>query len=150
MTRRRYTQEDIDAIVNGFLGMTLPRAQWNHHAHVINAFWHHYHYEFEEALAQMRSKIRQYNEAVGIRNTAMSGYHETLTVFWMRLTKNFMIMHADHPLVDVINKFIKRHPDKELPLQYYEKELLFSVKARSRWVNGNLKQIKLNDRRRIG
>jgi hypothetical protein len=146
MTKRRYTQEDIDVIVAGFHDMTLPKAQWNHHAHVINAFWYHYHYDFEEALAQMRSKIRRYNEAVGIRNTAMSGYHETLTVFWMRLTKNFATMHADHALVDVINQFIKRYPDQELPLKYYEKELLFSSEARSRWINGNLRQIKLKDR----
>ena len=60
----------------------MPRSEWTHAAHVTVAAWH----VFEQgaaALDRVRAGILQYNAAVGLVSTPDSGYHETITRFWV-------------------------------------------------------------------
>ena len=41
----------------------------------------------EEATSRIREGIQHYNRSVGTINSDHSGYHETLTVFWMAIVK---------------------------------------------------------------
>ncbi|WP_394993495.1 hypothetical protein [Emticicia sp.] len=50
---------------------------------MISELWHVANFDYDEALAQMQVGIRTYNEASGGTNTDSSGYHETITVFWI-------------------------------------------------------------------
>ncbi|MEL6672050.1 MAG: hypothetical protein AAFR61_07650 [Bacteroidota bacterium] len=128
---------DIEQLVQAFINRTLPATAWTHEAHLLVAFWHNWTYEYAEALALVRERIRAYNEAVGTANTDTSGYHETLTVFWMRLTRNFLEEHPDWPLEKAVQEFLQSpHADKQLPLTFYDRKVLFSVKARKEWVEG--------------
>ena len=62
---------------------TLPRPLWTHAAHLAIGAWHLLSYDENEAIQRVRTGIRHYNECAGIQNTADSGYHETLTRFWL-------------------------------------------------------------------
>ena len=42
------------------------------------------------ALSQLRQGITRYNESVGTANTDSSGYHETLTSFYVDLIARFL------------------------------------------------------------
>ena len=83
----------------------------------------------DEALPRMRDAIRRFAAAAG----ASQKYHETITVLWMRLLADVKARGASGELADVL----RAHPalaDKELPLQYYSRERLFSDEARAAWV----------------
>src|SRR5213076_1032724 len=75
----------IDLFVDAFFHHTLSRAQWTHAAHVTLAAALLYSAEVATVLPRVRNAIQSYNEAVGTMNTDNSGYHETLTVFWLRV-----------------------------------------------------------------
>ena len=85
-TNNREVQELIDQ----FDKKTLPKSNWTHAAHLTVGLYHVYHGTFHEAHCLVKSKIITYNEATGTANTPSSGYHETLTVFWLTIINKFL------------------------------------------------------------
>lgn len=143
---KKYTATDISNLVHQFTNQTLPKVEWTHEAHIIVAFWHNVNYDFETALNTIRLKIIAYNEAVETPNTEDSGYHETLTVFWMMLTKNYVFANPHLEIQDLINNFLSSpNAQTSITFEYYTKAILFSKAARKSWINGDLKPIKIMD-----
>ena len=61
-------------------------------------------------------------------------YHETITELWMRLLAD---ARSALPAPCELAELLSRRPElanKELPLEYYSPERLFSDEARARWV----------------
>lgn len=115
---------------------------------MIVAFWHNSNYDFIKALKLVRSKIKAYNLAVGTPNTDSSGYHETLTIFWMLTTKVFILDKAHLSLEQKIIHFLKSDfASKHYPLIFYSREVLFSKEARKKWIDGDKQtlQDKMNE-----
>jgi hypothetical protein len=133
---------DILALVRGFEARTLPRAEWTHAAHLTVALWYLLQYDWPEAVERVRAGIRSYNEAHGIRATPTGGYHETLTVFWLRAVRAFLDddRNEARSLVALANELVER-ADKNLPLRHYTRERLFSPEARVTWVEPDLKPL---------
>src|ERR1700694_1395200 len=80
----------LSTFLEAFESGTLPKAEWTHAAHLKMACLYLHRMSFEEALVRIRRGIRHYNECQGVENSATSGYHETLTVFWCRIVSGFM------------------------------------------------------------
>ena len=79
----------------------------------------------------MRDGIHWLNDRHGTPNTDTSGYHETLTVFWLKQIWNFLDDRHDVKNLEVLaNELIERFNDPDLPLRYYSREALFSAEAR--------------------
>lgn len=136
------TTQQIEQLVSAFIQRTLPAPEWTHQAHIIVALWHNWHFDFDTAFKLVKNNIIAYNEAVGTPNTEISGYHETLTRFWMVLTSNFLLENNFPSLPLAYHAFIDSpYAGKEVPLTYYSKELLFCPEARQAWVNGDLQSI---------
>ena len=118
------------AFARAFESGDVTPTQFDHRAHVRVA-WVYLH-EAEtpaEALARMREAIRRFAAAAG----AAQKYHETITVLWMRLLEDVRAGGASGELAEVL----AAHPelaDKDLPLQYYSRERLFSDEARGAWI----------------
>ena len=137
---RNISATEINELVDKFTNHTLPKKEWNHQAHIIVAFWHHENYDFDTALAIVRQKIKSYNISVGTLNTDDSGYHETLTVFWMIVTKNFLLRHPELDMANTCQRFLQsEYASPSYPLEYYTKAVLFSKTARKTWVVGDIK-----------
>jgi hypothetical protein len=83
-----------EALVAAFLARTLPKVAWTHVAHLRVGLWHVRRFGEEGALARLRDGIRAYNESVGTANTDSPGYHETLTVFYVRIIADFIEREA--------------------------------------------------------
>lgn len=133
---------DIGMLVRQFQTRVLPKTLWTHQAHIQVAFWYNWHYPFAEALPLVRAGIRNYNEAVGTPNTDESGYHETLTVYWMRVTRSFLADHPEMVMDQALAAFLKTEDSRtSSPFRYYTKELLFSKAARHQWVDGDLQPV---------
>lgn len=132
MTYTQLTEKDILDLLYQFESCTLPKSAWTHEAHLIVAIAYNQLYGKTAALERARKNIRRYNEAVGTLNTEHSGYHETITRFWIWLADCFLQMQENKSLAAACNAFIRsRYIDKELPLRYYSRGLLFSVEART-------------------
>jgi hypothetical protein len=136
------TTEDVLSLVRRFDDRTLPREEWTHAAHLTVALWHLLQYDWPEAVARVRLGIQRYNAAHGIRTTPTGGYHETLTLFWMRHVRSFLEAGRNEArsLVALAND-LADSADKSLPLKHYTRELLFSTEARAAWVEPDLKPL---------
>ncbi len=136
------TADEIICVVRGFESCTLQWSAWTHGAHLTIALWYLLHDDFEEALLRVRAGIKRFNRANGVVTTRERGYHETLTVFWLRAVRAFLdeSYREAQSLVSLANELIES-ADKNLPLEYYSRELLFSREARLRFVEPDLKSL---------
>jgi hypothetical protein len=138
--------EEIFALVRRFNDCTLPRAEWTHAAHLTIALWHLLEYDWTEAAGRVRRGIRRYNAAHGVAPTPTGGYHETLTLFWLRAVRAYLDSGRNEArsLVSLANELVATH-DKGLPLEYYTRGRLFSPEARASWVEPDLKPLGPDD-----
>lgn len=133
------TEQEINELVIQFQQKTLPLSEWTHQAHLITAIWHLMNYTPEEATCYLRSGIITYNAATGGINGPQNGYHETLTLFWIKAVAGFIQRHQGADLATVCQRFLaSEYALSSFPLKYYSRELLFSTKARAFWVEPDL------------
>ena len=131
------------SLILEFNNRTLKTENWTHQAHIIVAMWHTMNFDFNTAVILMRDKIKAYNTSVGTQNSDNSGYHETLTIFWMNLAKSFLLANDSLQFEESCNAFLKSSKaSKGYSLNYYSKEILFSKKARKEYIKPDLKPIK--------
>ncbi|BAZ37954.1 hypothetical protein NIES4101_38800 [Calothrix sp. NIES-4101] len=136
-----YSVSKIENLVTAFHNYSLPRSEWNHAAHLTIALWYLMHDEQNEAVNKIRDRIQKYNAVNGIQNTQDSGYHETLTLFWMQIIHKYLLnVEAQSSLVELANQLID-NCDKNLPLKYYSQDLLMSWDARIKWIEPDLNRI---------
>lgn len=126
----------LHSFINNFEAGTLPREEWTHYAHLTMALWYLYHYSEEEAARRIREGILSYNAATGIVSTPTSGYHETLTLFYTHIVKNFVATSKPNVSLEIlVHEMLKSDiADREYPLRFYSKERLFAPEARAAWV----------------
>ena len=122
---------EVDALVQGFEAASLSPSEFSHHAHMAVALSYVSCMPEEAALGKMRACVQKFAEAHGKSQL----YHETLTVFWMRLLSHLSrIYRVDLPLWARINLIIERWGTR-LPVEaHYSPELIRSDAARSGWV----------------
>lgn len=134
---------EIDTIVHGFQWCTLPRERWTHAAHLTIALWYHLRLPWPDAEKLIRAGIKRFNTAHGIIATPTGGYHETMTLFWVRMVREYLdaVRAEKLSVLTLFNKLIERYGRKELPLEYYTRERLMSVEARANWVEPDLKEL---------
>ncbi len=137
------TNEEALELVRGFESCTLPFERWTHGAHLTVALWYLLRHPLEEATHRIREGIKSYNAANGIIQARERGYHETLTLFWIKTVSNYLKeAESDKAsLVSLANRLIACCGDKNLPLKYYSRELLFSWEARTAWVEPDLRNL---------
>lgn len=132
------------AIAEAFIARRLPKADWTHEAHLRVGLWHRLQMPAEATLTALRDRIRRYNEATGVANTPTSGYHETMTRFYVIVIDRF-VASADvsRELDDLADALIAQWGDRTLPLRYYSRERLFSAEARRGWIDPDVAPIDL-------
>jgi hypothetical protein len=91
----------------------------------------------------MREGVRRYNEATGGKNTEDSGYHETLTRFWIAVAGAFLAARPDGEapsarIAALVNHFGAR---RELFREYYSFDVVGSREARRGWMAPDLKPL---------
>jgi len=136
--------ERISSFINSFEDCSLPKPMWTHKAHFIVGLWYSIHYEQEEALNKIRENIKKYNVSKRVMNTESTGYHETVTVFYLWAINKFLLENAYENKLDIrlFQDLLESYvTDKEYPFKYYSKELLSSKKAKEGLVNPDLKEL---------
>lgn len=120
---------EVVEMVRRFERCDWPYSRWTHRAHLGVALCYLQAYPFEEALARIRHHIPKYNRSCG----DAAGYHDTLTVLFMRRVQRYL---RDRPgalsLLDAIEE-LAEICDMRWPLRYFSPERLWSAEARAGW-----------------
>ena len=136
------TDEEVNLLAKAFEERTLPKSEWTHAAHMVVGLYYCYHNPLGVAKNLMSDGIYWLNDAHGTPNTETSGYHETITVFWLRTIYNFVENSGrEHGLAALANNLLAFCSDPHLPLKYYSRELLFSTEARLNYVEPDLEDL---------
>jgi len=130
----------LDDLAARFAACTVPKQEWTHEAHLSVGAWHVHHYGADDALARLRAGIRALNDSHGTVNSDTSGYHETITVAYVRILDGFLrTFDADVPLDERVRQLVGGPlADRSLLLRYWSKERLLSPAARRAWLPPDL------------
>lgn len=142
-----YPLADAEKLVAGFTDCSLLKSDWTHEAHLITGLFL-LAYFGENALSEMRQRLKRYNESVGGINDDQNGYHETLTVYWLNVLKK---KFADHSGVVPWNQatldallYDEELAERNGWLTYYSKERMMSVAARRSFIEPDLKAMTIH------
>lgn len=131
------TDDEIRALVSAFEACSFHPSEFGHYQHLTVALWYVWHLSPDKASAQMTKGIRRLAETYG-----KMGYHETITRFWLRIVANFVAEHrANVTLRETANALIDCCNEKDLIGQFYSAELLATDKAKTEWVEPDLKPL---------
>lgn len=131
------TEKEIKELVRKFEDATVSREEWKHAEHLIVALYYASHHDLETAYAKMKSGIFKLLGAFGVDLTKEMPYHETLMVFWMRTVFAFSLMKNGASLMEKAKELVEKY-DKDYPMRFYDREVLFSEKARAEFVEPGL------------
>ncbi|MBB6426933.1 pyridoxal phosphate-dependent aminotransferase [Sphingopyxis sp. JAI128] len=127
----------LGELVQKLVSGTLPKDDWTHDAHLGACLWLLRHRTAEQVSREMPGIIRRYNEAVGTPNSDQSGYHATITEFYVRALGDFLVANDRGQPVDELFGLLQSSPlaARDYPLRSYSRERLFSVAARRCFVS---------------
>lgn len=131
------TDNEILEIIESFENGTISRGNWRHADHLLVANYYLSKNDFDAALTKMRDGIFNLLRSFEIDLSKEMPYHETLTVFWLKTVDDFRKSKNGCSVVEMCNEIVETF-DKDYPLQFYTRELLFSDEARESFVEANL------------
>jgi hypothetical protein len=135
---RYKTEKEIDDVVRTFEEATISRDKWKHAEHLTVALHYLCLHDMDAATEKMRSGIfKLLTKGFEVDLSKEMPYHETLTIFWMRTVAEFNAAKNGASLLDKANDLVAKY-DKDYPMKFYSRELLFSEEARGKFVNGDL------------
>lgn len=126
----------LAAFIEGFEQGTYPKEHWTHQAHVAMAAHYLTLHPLPEATRLIRAGIPAYNVAQGGKNTDDSGYHETLTVFWIWIVAGFLAgLPEGMPRLRMIAATAERFgAERAFHRRFYEHNVIGDLDARHNWV----------------
>ena len=129
------TEAEIDVFLQAFESGSLPKERWTHAAHLLTGACYVHRLGQAAAVDQMRRCVRAYNEAVGGKNTSTSGYHETITIFWIKLLDAYLRQTQPISRADFAAKVVKQFEGRrDLLRHFYNFDVVGSCEARATWV----------------
>ena len=127
-----------EAFLKAFEDCTLPFEQWKHRAHLKIAYLYLRQLPYAQALDKIRVNIQRYNAATNTPETLERGYHETMTVAWLRLVDWTM---RECGTAASANEFLEAQEQLLDPRAldfFYSRERLISWQAKAEFVEPDL------------
>lgn len=133
------TELEIDAFLSAFEAGALPKERWTHSAHLFTGACYVHMLGEEPAIQRMRVCIKHHNESVGTQNTDTGGYHETITIAWIKLLCALLRELGAMDRAAFAQLAVERFAgDREIFRRYYGFDLVKSVEARRAWIPPDL------------
>jgi hypothetical protein len=141
MTTYYKSDGEIRSLVKEFEACSFHPSEFRHHQHLAVVLWYVASLPYASAGGTMKRGIRRLAASYG-----KTGYHETITEFWLRMVRGFL-MEGERPesIAVLANQLIEKYADKNLILDYYSAELLASPEAKSVWVEPDVKPLPFPD-----
>lgn len=139
MKAKYKNEEEILDLVRSFEDATIQHDDWKHAEHLVVALYYLSHHELETAYEKMRGGILNLLEhGFKVDLKKEMPYHETITLFWMRTVAEYNASKNGASLLEKANEVAYKW-DKDYPMKFYSREILFSDEARARFVPADLK-----------
>ena len=137
------TAIEAKELVHQFENGGLAKEKWTHEAHFIVALWYCCRQPLPQAIESIKEGIKKYNSSIGGENSDHSGYHETITVFYIRQIINYVLQTCVDKQFEskLKNLWLQEFLAKDFPLTYYSRELLMSKEARRNWLAPDLQPL---------
>jgi hypothetical protein len=130
-TRDFASDAEVLSLVTAFEAATIPAAEFTHVAHIAVALSYLNESPADEALARIRKNLR----AFAAHHRVSGLYHETLTMFWMKLLDHVGAnANVDLPLWQRINSIVAKWGTSAPVNAHYSREVIQSKTAREKWV----------------
>jgi len=143
LPRLFHTDAEIEHLGEGLLACSLTRAEWTHEAHLGATTYLLLKRPDVDLDSDLPDIIRRFNESVGGVNSDTEGYHETITRIFLRGVRLFLeeadLSESLHELVNDL--LLSPMGKRDWPLRFYSPALLFSVDARRRFVDPDLRAL---------
>ena len=136
MTRYFENEDEIISLVHAFEACTISPTDFKHYQHLAIALSYVSNFSYDEATVRVRTGIQKLAAAYG-----KTGYHETITLFWLAIVREFFARSRSHSIAEMANKLAAECADKNLIRDYYSEELLTSDYAKNGWVAPDLKPL---------
>ena len=141
MTDYYKSDDEIRSLVSEFEACSFHPAEFRHHQHLAVVLWYVVNLPFDDARERMKRGIQRLAASYG-----KTGYHETITEFWLRMVRGFLLGgERTESLAVLANQLIEKYADKNLVLDYYSAEVLASPEAKSVWVEPDVKPLPFPD-----
>jgi hypothetical protein len=137
----------LEAFLAAFESGTLPKHRWTHAAHILTGACYVHTLGEAQAIAHMRTRVRAYNLAVGGQNTDTSGYHETVTILWIKLLSAYhrettaadpTLAHPESRPTFATRAVARFAPQRDILRRYYDYDIIASTEARRTWTSPNV------------
>jgi hypothetical protein len=129
---------DDEALLRAFESFSIPRDRWRHRDHLRVAYLLLSRHPFDEALSRFRKGVKAINAVHGVVDAPDRGYHETMTVAWLRVVD---AMRREYGPAESSEAFCDRHPElhpKTLLRLFYSRRRMMSAEAKARFVEPDL------------
>ena len=137
-----HTEAEIDEFLRAFEAGTLAKERWTHAAHLLGGACYVHEMGEARALDHVRTRIKHFNESVGGKNTETSGYHETITAFWVKVIAAFRRLHPEMPRAEFAHLVVETFADKKAYFRdFYDFDVVESRDARREWIAPTLKSL---------
>ena len=125
---------ELAEVVRKFETCEYGKDEFPHFRHLAVLAWYLSHLSPEESLDHIRAGLLRFT-----RHHDVNAYHETITQFWFRLTKDFLSLRSPaEPLVDRVNNLIQQFANKDMLFDYYSRDRVMSEGARNGWLPPDL------------
>ena len=130
---------EIEDIVRRFESCDLPPAEFDHRAHLMVALCYLRRMPFQEAHARTRINLKRFLDH---HSVDPQQYNETMTLFWLKVVDRFLVVSREStPVEAMAEALLKSHDDSRLIYSHYSRELLASDRARTAWVEPDLRPL---------
>ena len=131
------SEDEMRSLVSEFEACSFHPSEFRHQQHLAVVLWYVANLPYAEASEKMKLGIQRLAARYG-----KTGYHETITEFWLRMVRGFL-PEGNHTgsIAVLANQLLKKYADKNLILDYYSPELLASPEAKANWLEPDLKPL---------
>ncbi len=140
MTDYYKSDDDLRSLVNEFEACSFHPSEFKHYQHLAVVLWYVSTLPYNDARRQMKLGIQRLAATYG-----KTGYHETITEFWLRMVRGFLLESRSESIAAMANQLIEKYGNKNLILDYYSAELLASPEAKGEWVAPDVRQLPFPD-----
>ncbi|MFN0135989.1 MAG: hypothetical protein ACKVS9_07710 [Phycisphaerae bacterium] len=127
-----------DDFIREFEARRWPLERWHHRDHIRLAYLYLREETFDQAADRLRAGIKAHNAAHGIVDAPTQGYHETMTIAWLRLVEVILAEYGPEPTGEA---FCDAHPEllqKKTLRLFYSKDAFMSPQAKAAFVEPDL------------
>lgn len=128
------SEAEIKEVVRRFETCEFKNEEFVHARHLTVAAWYVLEFDRSAATQKMRDGLLRFTAHHG-----KTGYHETITLFWLRAVELHVRETRDaRDSVGIVNEIVAALGDKNLISRHYSRERITSPEAKSNWAEPDL------------